>query len=215
MAHSNRNCADPLFLTVPGVDGSGAGHWQTIWEAQDNAMRRVDLRDWSRPNRNQWVNRLSLAVQKASRPVILVAHSLGCLTVAWWARYERPEFAQPVIGALLVAPPDVEGAVADSRLGAFAPIPEEELPFPALVVGSRNDPFARFDVTRRMAQAWGATLIDAGDSGHINAYSGLRDWPFGKRLLGLLRDRARAIPLPSMPQRPAGLVSLPQGLVAS
>src|SRR3546814_5540178 len=69
----------PLVLTVPGLNNSGPGHWQTIWETTRNDCERVDLGMWDRPHRNTWANKLNAAIRKADRPVILVAHSLGCI----------------------------------------------------------------------------------------------------------------------------------------
>src|SRR3546814_3777941 len=88
----------PLVLTVPGLNNSGPGHWQTIWETTRNDCERVDLGMWGRPHRNTWVNKLNAAIRQADRPVILVAHSLGCIAVAWWAALERPPFGSPVAG---------------------------------------------------------------------------------------------------------------------
>lgn len=180
----------PVVLTIPGLGNSGSEHWQTHWERERNDCHRVDLGDWEKPHRNTWVNKLNLAIIRADRPVVLVAHSLGCLTVAWWARYEQPGPAGPVIGALLVAPPEVDFFPIDERLAKFAPTPEEPLPFPSILVASRNDPYMGGRSARRLARAWGSWFADAGDAGHINADSGFGDWPFGKFLLGrLLRNQ--------------------------
>ena len=62
---------------------------------------RVELGAPDQPHRNTWVNRLNLAIHRAGRPVILVAHGLGCHAVAWWNEYERPSAEGPVQGALL------------------------------------------------------------------------------------------------------------------
>lgn len=184
--------ADPLILTVPGLANSGPGHWQTRWEEALPDCRRVDLGLWDDPHRNTWVNKLNLAIQRADRPVILAAHSLGCLAVAWWAEYEQP--ARPaqggkVIGALLVAPPDVEDRPLDRRLTRFAPVPPSELPFPSILVASRDDPYMPIGKAHRLARQWGARFADAGAVGHINAQSGLGDWAFGRLLLNRLLPR--------------------------
>lgn len=179
--------ADPMVLLVPGLGNSGPGHWQTRWEQTRGDCRRVDLGLWDRPHRNTWVNQLNLAIRAADRPVVLAAHSLGCLAVAWWARLEQPGADGPVRGALLVAPPEVDHAPLDPRLCGFAPAPRDRLPFPAVLVASRNDPYMRFAAARRIARAWGCGLVDAGAAGHINADSDLGAWPFGQGLLdGLL-----------------------------
>ncbi|MFM2370745.1 MAG: hypothetical protein RIS85_467 [Pseudomonadota bacterium] len=175
----------PLILTVPGLGNSGPGHWQTIWEDALPNCRRVDLGLWEEPHRNTWVNKINLAIQRADRPVVLAAHSLGCLAVAWWAEFEQPRDGK-VIGALLVAPPDVEERPIDRRLTRFAPCPQNELPFASFLVASRNDPYMRIGAARRLAEAWGSHFADAGDAGHINAQSDLGEWTFGQLLLDQL-----------------------------
>ena len=74
--------ADPLVLLVPGLNDSGPNHWQTHWERDVPGCERVDLGRLDDPHRNTWVNKLNLAIHQAGRPVILVAHSLGCHVVA-------------------------------------------------------------------------------------------------------------------------------------
>jgi predicted alpha/beta hydrolase family esterase len=184
-----RLAGDPLILIIPGLGNSNEGHWQTLWETRLPDCQRVDLGMWDDPHRNTWVNKINLAVHRAQRPVILVAHSLGCLAVAWWAHYEQPAYANPVVGALLVAPPDVERAGADPRLARFAAVPRGTLPFPAFLAASENDQYCGLRVARGLARDWGTTFAYAGSVGHINADSGLEDWPFGQLLLAqLLRE---------------------------
>jgi len=72
----------PLVLTIPGLGGSGPSHWQSVWEATRGDCERVDLGMWSAPRRNAWVTKLDHAIKTAPAPVILAAHSLGCLAVA-------------------------------------------------------------------------------------------------------------------------------------
>ncbi|MBA4354926.1 MAG: esterase, partial [Novosphingobium sp.] len=184
MAHERLPTAgkDPLILTVPGLNNSGPGHWQTLWEESLPNCHRVDLGLWDDPHRNTWVNKINLAVQRADRPVVLVAHSLGCLAVAWWAEFEQPRDGK-VIGALLVAPPDVEVRPIDRRLTRFAPFPHGEFPFPSVVVASRNDPYMGFGQARQLARTWGSRFVDAGEVGHINADADLGEWTFGRLLL--------------------------------
>ncbi|MDR7102858.1 alpha/beta hydrolase [Croceicoccus sp. BE223] len=173
----------PLVLIVPGLNDSGPHHWQTLWEQELSYCRRVQLGMWDNPHRNTWVNQINLAIHKAAGPVILVAHSLACHALAWWAEYERPAYGNPVVGALLVAPPDVESAHVDERLKRFAPLVERRLPFRSILAASRNDPYASFGLAKRFARKWGSRLVDAGPIGHINAESGIADWPYGKYLL--------------------------------
>ncbi|MEL0253444.1 MAG: alpha/beta hydrolase, partial [Novosphingobium sp.] len=96
-------------------------------------------------------------------------------------------------GALLVAPPDVEERPIDRRLTRFAPFPGGELPFPSILVASRNDPYMGIGQARNLARTWGSSFADAGEVGHINAESGLGDWTFGRLLLNRLLPRHVAL----------------------
>lgn len=176
----------PLILTVPGLANSGPDHWQTLWEQQRSDCHRVELGQWDQPHRNSWVNQLNLAIRAAGRPVVLAAHSLGCLAVAWWALLEAEDAGKLVAGALLVAPPDVDTAPRDARLAGFAPTPAAPLPFPTIVVASRNDPYMSLRAARQLAHVWHAGFADAGPIGHINGESAIADWPFGQFLLDRL-----------------------------
>lgn len=192
VARTETSPVEPLVLIVPGLNNSGPDHWQSLWEAQRSDCRRVDLGMWASPHRNTWVNKLNLAIRDAGRPVVLVAHSLGCLAVAWWAQLERPEPGHNVIGALLVAPPEVDFFPLDKRLEGFAPTPAQSLPFPSILAASRNDPYMGIRTARRLAKTWGSRFADAGEVGHINAASNIGDWPFGQFLLDQLLARAGA-----------------------
>ena len=171
-------------LVLPGYGDSGPAHWQTLWE-QRYGYTRVAQADWLAPQRDDWVRTLEEAVRRASAPVILVAHSLGCILVAHWAR--RGSVAR-VAGALLVAPPDVdETQILIPEVESFAPVPTGRLPFRSIVVASTTDPYVTAVRARAMADGWGAAFVDAGDAGHVNAESNLGDWPDGHRLLDELR----------------------------
>ena len=61
----------------------------------------------------------------------------------------------------------------------FGPYLREPLPFPSIVIASRNDPFCAFEVAEDIAGAWGSLFIDAGETGHLNADSGFGPWPEG------------------------------------
>ncbi|MCG2839621.1 alpha/beta hydrolase [Sandaracinobacter sp. RS1-74] len=177
-------------LNVPGLGNSGALHWQSRWEQRYPWFERVELGLWHSPDRNIWVERLDRAIRAAGRPVILVAHSLGCLSVAWWAAISGQGYRDPVAGALLVAPADPERPGASDCIARFGPAPRTPLPFPSILVASRNDPHADFARSQQFARQWGSHLVDAGDAGHLNADSGLGDWPLGISLVDRLVEAA-------------------------
>ena len=180
----------PTILTVPGLGNSGPSHWQTLWENAREDMMRVDLGMWDTPHRNAWVTKLDQAIRTAQAPVILVGHSLGCLAIAWWATLSPQPYGWPVAGALLVAPADVDRHDGPPELSGFAPAPATFLPFPSIVVASRDDPWIRFERARALAGGWGSHFVDAGSAGHINAASGVGDWAEGQALLAELIDDA-------------------------
>ena len=180
----------PPLLIVPGLGGSGADHWQSLWRKRFPRYARVVQRDWDHPELEAWLAALAEATASQRGRVVLVAHSLGCVLVAHAAR-RHPELA--IRAALLVAPADVEspGHTPDA-LRSFAPIPLEPLPFPATVVASQNDPYVTVERARGFADSWRADFVDAGPIGHINAASGIGDWPDGRRALADLVERAEA-----------------------
>jgi predicted alpha/beta hydrolase family esterase len=185
----------PLCLIIPGLGGSGPDHWQTRWEAGRHDCERVDLGSLDSPARNQWVSGIERAVRGTGMPIVLVAHSLGCHAVAWWAELMVGSGVDgPVVGALLVAPPDVDRGDVHPLLSRFSPSPRGVLPFPSIVVASSNDPFASLARSREMAGNWMSEFVDIGAAGHINADSNLGDWREGQALLERLCD-GRAVPL--------------------
>jgi uncharacterized protein len=175
----------PSVLILPGIGNSGRQHWQTLWAAANPEFRRLQQRDWDHPKRDEWVEALELAVaHQAGAETVLVAHSLACLTVAHWAAQTRYRTR----AALLVAVPDPEGANFPKQAQGFSPVPLEPFAFKSVVVTSLDDPYASLQYSQRCAEAWGATLVNVGKAGHINASSGLGGWPEGFRLLQELME---------------------------
>lgn len=169
--------ADLDILIVPGWSGSGPDHWQTRWQEKLSTARRVEQDDWHTPQRDDWTARIAQMVHAAGRPVLLVAHSLGAVAVA----HAAPLFTDAnVSGAFLVAPPAERAIRAIPGIdAAFAPYPRSPLPFPTALVASRTDPYATYEEVSELGGAWGSQVIDAADSGHINAASGHGPWPEG------------------------------------
>lgn len=175
------------LVTVPGRGDSGPQHWQSRWETAYPRTRRVVQGDWDNPVRAQWVDALDRTLSAVTAPVVLVGHSAGSMTIVQWAA-SRAKHASPVVGALLVAPPDfdadIPGLSPDVLSAAgWRPIPRTRLPFSAVVAASANDPYARLERSAQMASWWGARLVNVGEAGHINTESGFGPWPEGERLL--------------------------------
>lgn len=170
-------------LILPGYGGSGPLHWQTLWE-KAHGFTRVEEPDWEHPVREVWVDTLDAAVSRSGAGVVLIAHSLACLQVAHWvARGVAGGPVERVRAALLVAPPDPAGPRFPAAALGFDAMPLRPFPFPTLVVGSTDDPYASPAFTEGCARAWGAGFVSVGPKGHINAASGLGTWEEGRRLL--------------------------------
>ncbi len=178
--------SEPHFLIVPGLNDSGPTHWQSRWLDLLRNSSKADLGDWSNPTREGWTARLNAEIQKIDAPIILVAHSLGCHTVAHWAANAGEGALSKVFAALLVAPPDCERDNACAQVRQFGPGATAALPFPAILTASENDNYATLDHARQLARAWRADFINAGRLGHINAASDLGIWTSGLAMLGRL-----------------------------
>jgi hypothetical protein len=167
-------------LIVPGLNGSGPEHWQTWLQAQMPLCQRIEQHDWAMPNVCAWSPRIEQDLQSIQSEVYIVAHSFGCLaTIASSARC-----AEHIKGALLVAPADPEKLlVTDCALKTV-------LPFPSVVVASRNDPWMSFERATHWGRQWGSHLIDAGNAGHINVESGHGPWPQALTLLNSIKNRS-------------------------
>ena len=172
-------------LLLPGWLDSGPGHWQTRWE-QAHGFTRVQQADWLWPRRGDWMAQLEEAVLADPRPVLLAAHSLGCHLVAAWAAHSQHR--QRVKGALLVAPPDLARPDLPPQLSPWHPTLRQPLPFPSLLVYSDDDPFSDPPASRQLAHDWAVPTWALGARGHINAESGLGDWPEGLARLRALHS---------------------------
>ena len=172
--------ARPTVLIVPGLRDHVQQHWQTLLAAQlprvaaVAPMGREDLDCRAR------VDAIERAAQRIEGPVIVVAHSGGCIMVAHWAQQTK----RPVLGALLATPPDFESpmpegypGIEDLTLGGWLPVPRQRLPFPSIVAASRNDPLGSFVRVNALAHAWGSKVVDIGEAGHLNPASGFGPWP--------------------------------------
>ncbi|WP_342246265.1 RBBP9/YdeN family alpha/beta hydrolase [Pseudomonas sp. OTU5201] len=177
------------YLILPGWQGSPDEHWQSHWQRSLPNASRVEQADWNNPDRASWVAALERAIDAERTPAILIAHSLGCVTVAHWAAQSDPDVLRRVRGALLVAPADVQRPGCPDALKGFAPIPRDLLPFPSLLVGSDSDHAASPARALEMARDWGSEAAILTGAGHINVKSGHHRWEQGFAHLYRLQAR--------------------------
>lgn len=176
------------YLIVPGWHGSPPDHWQSYWQETLPGTLRVEQADWIWPRRQDWVAELDRSITAAPGSVVLIAHSLGCATVAHWTAQAPAAALRRVCGALLVAPADPARTGCPEPLQNFAPLPLGTLPFPSVLVGSDDDPAASATRARAMADAWGSELTILSGVGHINVASGHHRWEQGFASLQRLEE---------------------------
>lgn len=163
----------PLVLLVPGTP-LAPGHWMNRWAQWSEHCRVVELGLWDEPHRNTWVNKLNLAILRADRPVVIVTDDIAALALAWWVEFEAIGAESPVLGALIVSPPNVDLPGADARLARFGACPRNRLPFVSYLVSDPEVPAAERRAAVRLATDWGSTPVTADLSG---------DWAQGRELL--------------------------------
>ena len=172
--------SEATILVLPGLGGGSDGHWYARWQAGLKTAEWVALDDWSSPARAAYVQSIVDAVAGADRPVVLVGHGYGSLA----AVHAAPDLADgKVRGAFLAAVPDIEAA-AHGVAASYRPLPRDPLPFPSLVLASRNDPHCDFEVAADLAGAWGSRLVDLRESGNVDPDSGHGPWPEGLMTFG-------------------------------
>jgi len=173
----------PTVLIVPGLRDHVDAHWQTLLalnlEAQQRKVKTVPPMGRSDLDCAARVAAIERAAQAISGPLVLVAHSGGCVMVAHWARLTE----RPIHGALLATPPDFEQPMPEGyptidalRASGWLPVPREPLPFPSVVAASRDDPLGRYERIEQLANDWGSRLVDLGFVGHLNPASGYGAW---------------------------------------
>lgn len=160
-------------LIIPGLYSSGPAHWQSWFEDRIPGTLRVIQSDWSKPDLAEWSQRVRRDISRTPGKLVLVGHSFGALAAVQAAA----DHSERIAGALIVAPADPEKFEISELL------PQAHLGFPAVVVGSTNDPWMTLERAAFWADTWGADLVNLGASGHINAESGFGPWPEGLSIL--------------------------------
>ncbi|MEO6017210.1 MAG: alpha/beta hydrolase [Polaromonas sp.] len=193
------------IIIIPGWRDSGPGHWQTLWAERLGDAVRVQQDDWITPSRASWVASIARTIAQQPGPVVVVAHSLGCIATS----HLPPQASRQICGALLVAPADPERRAA---LSDFAPVPYQKLPYRSVLVASSNDPFCPVRLAGAYARAWGSEFVRMQDAGHINIESGHGEWPLGMALLqSLTGDLPLQHPQPGQAVPAARVAASPSG----
>ncbi len=184
----------PRLVVVPGLRGSGHGHWQSWLEKKFDGAVRVEQDDWHAPDLDRWADRVIETVAALGPgPHVLAAHSFGCLATAH-ALLREPRLA--IASALLVAPAE------PAKFGIAHRLPPGRLGLDSTVVASDTDPWMTAASARAWALRWGSDWINLGDAGHVNVEAGFGPFPlaFGWAYAAL----RRAAPLVAEPAAAQG-----------
>lgn len=185
--------APQTVLIVPGLRDHVPEHWQTILERELPNARSVPRmeRDSDKLSCAAWVAKLDDSLAQIEGPVILAAHSAGCMIVVHWAQRHR----RPIKGALLATPADLESPLPEGyptqevlQQNGWVPTPRARLSFPSIVAASANDPLGRLERVEALAEAWGSRLVNLGNAGHLNPAAGYGRWPRAEQLVRELME---------------------------
>ncbi len=168
------------YFIIPGLGNSGEEHWQTYFEKSRGNFQRIHQQEWDAPLCRDWVTAINKAIAGYDpATVVLIAHSLGCCSIAHWTT----QYNIPIKGALLVAPSDIENPKYNFPAKGFAPIPLHKINFKTIVVTSSNDYWVTAERAKFFANSWNSKFINIGDAGHINISSGYGRWEKGLEIL--------------------------------
>lgn len=184
----------PTVLIVPGLRDQVDAHWQTLLAARLPRVRSVPTMGREDLNCAARVEAIERETERIEEPVVIVAHSGGCVMIAHWARTTR--HAGRVRGALLATPADFERPMPAGypsmdalRASGWLPVPRERLPFRSIAALSDNDPLGARGRMFELAQAWASETVDLGEVGHLNPASGYGVWPRAEQLIAELATR--------------------------
>jgi predicted alpha/beta hydrolase family esterase len=193
----------PTIVIVPGLRDHVPEHWQTHLHdklAQSgHKVRSVPPLEHDKLSCAARVAALNAVIDDVDGPIVLVAHSAGCMiTVQWASQHQRP-----IQAALLAAPADLESPMPAGypqpeaiAANGWLPIPRSKLPFASIVAASSNDPLGATDRISGMAEDWGSGLLELGAVGHLNPAAGFGEWPQAETLVRILCEGDRYTDMP-------------------
>jgi predicted alpha/beta hydrolase family esterase len=188
MSQHQARGTSPTIVIVPGLRDHVAEHWQTLLEQKLPRAVCVPRLERDKLSCAAWVDTLERTLAGVDGPVVLIAHSAGCMITVHWAQRHR----RPIQGALLAAPPDFESPLPEGypaqevlRENGWLPTPRSRLHFSTIVAASTNDPLGRLDRVEALAAAWGSRVVKVGAVGHLNPAAGFGPWP---RAEGFIRE---------------------------
>ena len=160
---------------ITGYGASPSDHWfnsvkQTL-EEEGIQTTISQMPDPDRPNITTWLNYMDTLLAEADEDTVIIAHSLGCITLVRHLLAKQPlphvkglVFVSPFAAPLPTLPmldTFIDTAVDISRLKTIAPFRD--------VIISTNDTIVPPRLSREFAAAIGATIHSVENGGHFLA----------------------------------------------
>ena len=165
-----------IYLCLSGFHGSRGEHWLAQFIKDTPNAVEVQQKDWEHPDRTLWTEALKRDLLKYQKEeIILVAHSMGAVTIAALFEQEHVPTGQ-IKGVLLVAPADSEQTGFPIDITGFNPMPTAQLPFRSMLISSENDHYMTLERAQYFGEKWGSAIINYGKVGHITTDSGFGKW---------------------------------------
>ena len=156
--------SDATILLLGDTEPHDDGHWLDRWGGRLSTAIPVP-----RPvpaSGEATGDPLGEMIEGAPGPVVAIAYGDG---VERLVRHAAAGDGGTLRGAFLVAP----------RPGGEAEARSDPLPFPSILVASRDDPACPYETAEGMGTRWGSHVVDAGEAGRIDGASGRGPWPEG------------------------------------
>lgn len=168
------------IVLVPGYTDAGPEHWQSYIERKYDHVVRVQQENWNIPERQIWIDKLNETIVNIKGKVLLVGHSCGAVAITQWSDTYSSD---KIVGAMLVAPADVDSPNAIPEIHIQRPLALQPLPFPSKLVTSDNDAHVSLDRAYYFAEMWGSDIVVIPNAGHIHTDAGYGEWIEGEVMI--------------------------------
>lgn len=170
---------------IHGYMASPNDHW-IPWLSQllnnsGHVSKRIVLADSTQPNFEYWQKFLSLQLPKLDEDSIIIAHSLGCITVLHYLteyfKQHRVKIKAGIFVAGFMSPlqalPDLDSFIQQAKLDRV--VLHQHMPL-ALCLLSSNDPLVPPPQTIQLANFIQAQNFEVKNAGHFMASDGYTEF---------------------------------------
>ncbi|WP_370930898.1 RBBP9/YdeN family alpha/beta hydrolase [Bartonella sp. DGB1] len=155
-----------VLIIAPTYDiNSNIQPWYLRWSEK---LSQATLVTDKNNNFENWQNKIIAAIESSTKPLVIIAYSLG-ITAFFLAATKS---TKPIAGAFFVSP------IQDDKINDIK-LPTNKLPYPSVLIASNNAKNCSLEYAKSLASSWHSLFLDCGAAGDINALSGYGPWPEG------------------------------------